>query len=61
MLSLLNPTGPGESMIQFCMASLLATLVLDDEAMELIKQRQEVRGAGGKGVGEGVGLGNWQG
>ena len=48
-------------MIQFCMASLLATLVLDDEAMELIKQRQEVRGAGGKGVGEGVGLGNWQG
>ena len=29
--------GPGEVMVQFCMASLLATLVLDDEVMELIK------------------------
>jgi hypothetical protein len=29
--------GPGENMIQFCAASLLATLVLDDEAMDLIR------------------------
>lgn len=28
-------------MIQFCMASLLATMVLDDEAMDLIKERRE--------------------
>ena len=28
-------------MIQFCMASLLATLVLDDDAMELIRERSE--------------------
>lgn len=28
-------------MIQFCMASLLATLVLDDDAMELIRERGE--------------------
>lgn len=33
--------GPGETMIQFCMASLLATLVLDDDAMALIKERNE--------------------
>jgi hypothetical protein len=30
-------------MIQFCMASLLATMVLDDEAMDLIRERGEVR------------------
>lgn len=41
MLSLLNPSGPGANMIQFCMASLLATLVLDDDAMELIRDRGE--------------------
>ncbi len=28
-------------MIQFCAASLLATLVLDDDAMELIRDRGE--------------------
>lgn len=28
-------------MIQFCMASLLATMVLDDDAMELIRERGE--------------------
>lgn len=33
--------GPGETMTQFCMASLLATLVLDDDAMALIKERNE--------------------
>lgn len=33
--------GPGHSRVQFCMASLLATLVLDDEAMEIIRQRGE--------------------
>ncbi|KXZ56071.1 hypothetical protein GPECTOR_2g953 [Gonium pectorale] len=41
VISLLNPKGPGESMIQFCAASLLATLVLDDDAMELIRDRGE--------------------
>jgi hypothetical protein len=34
--------GPGADMIQFCMASLLATMVLDDDAMELIRQKGEV-------------------
>lgn len=29
-------------MVQFCMASLLATLVLDDETMEMIRDRGEV-------------------
>ena len=29
--------GPGQHMIQFCMASLLATMVLDDVAMEMIR------------------------
>lgn len=33
--------GPGHSRVQFCMASLLATLVLDEEAMEIIRQRGE--------------------
>ncbi|GFH14010.1 uncharacterized protein HaLaN_09983 [Haematococcus lacustris] len=42
VLALLNPTGPGSAIIQFCMASLLATMVLDDEAMELIREREEV-------------------
>jgi hypothetical protein len=28
-------------MIQFCMASLLATMVLDDDAMDLIRERDE--------------------
>ncbi|GFH26691.1 uncharacterized protein HaLaN_24880, partial [Haematococcus lacustris] len=41
VLALLNPTGPGSAIIQFCMASLLATMVLDDEAMELIREREE--------------------
>ncbi|GIL66635.1 hypothetical protein Vafri_20126 [Volvox africanus] len=41
VISLLNPKGPGESMIQFCAASLLATMVLDDDAMELIRDRGE--------------------
>eukprot|EP00198_Chlamydomonas_reinhardtii_P003541 XP_001692877.1 flagellar associated protein [Chlamydomonas reinhardtii] len=41
VISLLNPKGPGENMIQFCAASLLATLVLDDDAMELIRDRGE--------------------
>lgn len=31
-------------MIQFCMASLLATMVLDDDVMELIREREEVGG-----------------
>jgi hypothetical protein len=29
--------GPGAQMVQFCMASLLATMVLDDVAMEMIR------------------------
>lgn len=33
--------GPGHSKVQFCMAALLATLVLDEEAMEIIQQRGE--------------------
>mmetsp|Transcript_26929 Transcript_26929/g.69418 ORF Transcript_26929/g.69418 Transcript_26929/m.69418 type:complete len:871 (-) Transcript_26929:1245-3857(-) len=41
VLELLNPEGPGSSMVQFCMASLLATLVLDDETMELIRDSGE--------------------
>jgi hypothetical protein len=47
--------GPGASMIQFCMASLLATMVLDDDAMELIRERGEVGGLmGGWTPGSGV-------
>lgn len=33
--------GPGSGMIQFCAASLLATLVLDDDVMDLIREREE--------------------
>jgi hypothetical protein len=33
--------GPGHSKVQFCMAALLASLVLDDEAMEIVRQRGE--------------------
>lgn len=33
--------GPGHGRVQYCMASMLATLVLDDGVMELIKQRHE--------------------
>jgi hypothetical protein len=36
-----NTQGPGENLLQFCAASLLATLVLDDDAMEVIKERGE--------------------
>ena len=32
------PQGPGDTMIQFCMASLLATLVLDDDVMNMIRE-----------------------
>ncbi|KAG1678758.1 hypothetical protein FOA52_012798 [Chlamydomonas sp. UWO 241] len=39
VIALLNPDGPGAVMIQFCMASLLATLVLDDELMEMVRDR----------------------
>ncbi|GMH33927.1 hypothetical protein BSKO_01761 [Bryopsis sp. KO-2023] len=41
ILELLNGKGCGSKMIQFCMASILATLVLDDDAMELINTRKE--------------------
>jgi hypothetical protein len=41
VLNLLLPQGPGHEMVQFCMASMLATLVLDDEAMETIRERDE--------------------
>eukprot|EP00798_Chlamydomonas_sp_ICE-L_P023775 gene23775-9334_t len=41
VLANIDPTGPGSAMIQFCMASLLATLVLDDEAMAVIRERGE--------------------
>lgn len=37
----LPPQGPGHSRVQYCMAAMLATLVLDDGAMEVIKQRGE--------------------
>lgn len=33
--------GPGHSKVQFCMAALLATLVLDEQAMEILQQRGE--------------------
>lgn len=33
--------GPGHARVQFCVASVLAILVLDDAAMEVIKQRGE--------------------
>ncbi len=35
----INPEGPGKYMLQFCMASLLATMVLDDVAMEMVRDR----------------------
>eukprot|EP00879_Flechtneria_rotunda_P023560 GHRR01024925.1.p1 GENE.GHRR01024925.1~~GHRR01024925.1.p1 ORF type:complete len:713 (+),score=291.71 GHRR01024925.1:1579-3717(+) len=41
VLEMLDSKGPGHSKVQFAMAALLGTLVLDDEAMELIKQRGE--------------------
>ncbi|MEW5306191.1 MAG: hypothetical protein WDW36_008675 [Sanguina aurantia] len=41
VLALLNPVGPGSGMVQFCAASLLATLVLDDDAMDLVRGRAE--------------------
>ena len=39
VLDLLGPQYAPTIMIQFCMASLLATLVLDDEVMELVRVR----------------------
>lgn len=33
--------GPGQGKVQNCMAALLATLVLDDDAMEILQQRGE--------------------
>ena len=39
VLDLLGPQYVPTIMIQFCMASLLATLVLDDEVMEVVRVR----------------------
>lgn len=33
--------GPGHTLVQFCVASILATLVLDDAAMDLVNTRNE--------------------
>jgi hypothetical protein len=33
--------GPGASQVRFCVAALLATLILDEPAMELIRERKE--------------------
>lgn len=33
--------GPGQSRVQYCMAALLATLVLDEQAMGILQQRGE--------------------
>lgn len=41
VLELLEPKGPGAEKVQFCMASLLATVILDDDLMVEIKQRGE--------------------
>ncbi|WIA12059.1 hypothetical protein OEZ85_012136 [Tetradesmus obliquus] len=41
LLALLDSKGPGHARVQFCVASVLAILVLDDAAMEVIKQRGE--------------------
>ena len=35
------PQGPGSGQVQFCTAALLASLILDEGAMELIRQRRE--------------------
>jgi hypothetical protein len=41
MLTLLQSEGPGDTTVHFCMASALATLVLDEEVMQLMKDRGE--------------------
>ncbi|KAF8071180.1 hypothetical protein HT031_001262 [Scenedesmus sp. PABB004] len=41
LLALLDAKGPGSARVQFAMASVLATLVLDDGAMALIQGRGE--------------------
>lgn len=35
------PQGPGAGQVRFCIAALLATLILDEPAMELIRERKE--------------------
>lgn len=41
MIALLESDGPGDTGVRFCMASALATLVLDEDVMILLKDRGE--------------------
>ena len=41
MIALLESDGPGDTGVRFCMASALATLVLDEDVMVLLKDRGE--------------------
>lgn len=41
MIQLLESDGPGDTGVRFCMASALATLVLDEDVMRLLKLRGE--------------------
>lgn len=41
MIALLESEGPGDTVVRFCMASALATLVLDEDVMHLLKDRGE--------------------